>query len=79
MAPAAAAAEKSPQFVYLCRTVKTLAHRRRKFASKWDIVRLGVQGGEIKVQQLLLLSYEERRSIATHGTSIDIYLGETRI
>jgi hypothetical protein len=75
----AAAAQKSPQFVYLCRTVQTLAHRRRKFASKWDIIRLGVQAGEIKLQQLLLLSYEERRSIATRGTSIDVYLGETRV
>lgn len=55
------------------------ASNRARFAPGLDPLRFGVQLGEISLQQLLVLSFDERRDIMEQGPIIDWYLGDTRV
>ncbi|KAJ4378976.1 hypothetical protein N0V86_005853 [Didymella sp. IMI 355093] len=55
------------------------ASYRAHFAPGLDPLRFSVQQGEISLEQLLVLSLNERRTIMEQGPVIDWYLGNTRV
>jgi hypothetical protein len=55
------------------------ASNRTRFTPGLDPLRFGVQLGEISLEQLLVLSLNERRDIMEQGPVIDWYLGNTRV
>lgn len=63
----------------LYRTVALEASYHARCAQCSDALRFGVQTGEIKLQQLILLPHHERKAIVEAEPYIDTFLGDTRV